>query len=91
MQYQHIDLRIKGFYKIASLNRKWEAIMGINAQQKLDTLEFWHKHDLNAARDAFKVSLLALYRWRQDLACASGIVAARQAKLILCRQAAIQI
>lgn len=56
MQYQHISLCIKGFYKMAFLSNKWEAIVGTNAQQKLGALEFRHKHGFNAASDALKVS-----------------------------------
>ena len=65
MKYQHIGYRIQGFYKMANLSNKWEAIMGTHAQQKLDALEFCDKHGLNATLDAFKVSRATLYRWRK--------------------------
>ena len=56
MLMQHIGFRVRGFYKIASLSNKQEAMMSTNAQQKLDALRFWNKHGLNATSDAYKVS-----------------------------------
>ena len=76
MQYQHIGHRIKGFYKIANLANKMEAIMSTTAQQKYDALLFWEKHGLDATLDAFKVSRRTLYRWRQILREAGHNVAA---------------
>ncbi len=52
MPVQHVSFRLKGFYKIASLSTKWEAIMGTVAQQKLEALTFWNKHGLNVTFDA---------------------------------------
>lgn len=51
MQFQHIGYRLKGFYKMASFSNKLEAIMGTKAQQKLEALEFWGKHGINATGD----------------------------------------
>ena len=61
MQYQHVGYRIRGFYKMASFYNKWEAIMGTQAECKLEALEFWNKHGINATQDAFKVSRSTLY------------------------------
>ena len=38
----------------------------VNAQQKLDALEFWNKHGLDVTRDAYKVSSSTLYPWRKS-------------------------
>ena len=62
MQYQHLGYRIKGFYKIASFANKMEAMMGIDAKQKFEALEFWHKYGLITALDFSKVSRATLYR-----------------------------
>ncbi len=64
MLMQHIGFRVRGFYKIARLSDKWEAMMGTNAQQKPDARTFWNNHGLNATSDAYKVSRSTLYRWR---------------------------
>ena len=64
MQYQYIGHRLKGFYKIASLATKWEALMSTEAEQKHKALLFWCQHGLSATQDAFQVSRSTLYSWR---------------------------
>ena len=65
MQYQHIGYRLQGFYKMAHLNNKWEAIMGTTAHKKLEAIEFWDKYGINATLDSFNISRATMYRWRK--------------------------
>ena len=65
MRNQHIGYRIKGFYKIAFFSNKMEAMMATDAKQKLNALEFWNKHGLNATQDFVGVSRSTLYRWKK--------------------------
>ena len=69
MLIRHTGFHLKDFYEMIQftqhLHNKWEAIMGTHTQQKLEAPAFRNKHDLNATRDAFKVSRTTLYRWRK--------------------------
>ena len=56
MQIRRAALRLGGLYASASPSRKREAVMSTTAQKKLEALEFWRKHGLDATRDAFAVS-----------------------------------
>lgn len=64
MQIRHAGLRLGGLYTSASPGRKRETDMSTTAQKKLEALEFWRKHGLDATRDAFAVSRSTLYAWR---------------------------
>ncbi len=54
MLMQHIGLRVRGFYKIARLSDKWEAMMGTNSQQKPEAPTFRNNHGLNAPTGCFQ-------------------------------------
>lgn len=63
MLNKYIGSGIKGFYIMASKIR--EKPMSHTTKQKLDALELWKKHSLQAACDAYNISRSSLYAWRQ--------------------------
>ncbi|WP_038471648.1 integrase core domain-containing protein [Acidithiobacillus caldus] len=75
MQVQHVGYRIRGFYRVAGLGHRWE-MTPKDAQERLRIVQFWDKHGLVAACDAFGVSRRTLYRWRAALKAEGGNPAA---------------
>jgi len=47
-----------------------------DAQRRLEILDFWRRHGLDATREAFKVSRRTLFGWRARLRAEAGNVAA---------------
>jgi hypothetical protein len=79
MRVQHIGYRIRGFYRVAALGHLWD-MTPKDAQQRLNILHFWDKHELAATMDAFGVSRRTLFRWRALLRAAGGNPAVLPAK-----------
>jgi transposase InsO family protein len=75
MQVKPIVERVKGFYRIADYALRW-GMIAPDAQLRLQILDFWRRHGLDATREAFKVSRRTLFGWRAKLRAEGGNVAA---------------
>src|SRR4029453_3056350 len=75
MRVQHVGHKIKGFYRLATYALRW-GMIAPDAQKRLAILEFWQRHGLAAASEAFKVSRRTLFLWRAKLKAEGGNVAA---------------
>ena len=75
MQIQHVGHKIRGFYRVANYALRWGMITP-DAQKRLAILDFWRRHGLAAASEAFKVSRRTLFLWRAKLRAEGANVAA---------------
>ena len=75
MRVQHVGHKIRGFYRVADYALRW-GMIAPDAQKRLAILDFWQRHGLAAAGEAFKVSRRTLYLWRAKLKAEGGNVAA---------------
>lgn len=75
MRVQHVGHKIRGFYRIADYALRW-GMIAPDAQRRLEILDFWRRHGLEATREAFKVSRRTLFGWRARLRTEGGNVAA---------------
>jgi transposase InsO family protein len=75
MQIRPIVERVKGFYRLADYALRW-GMIAPDAQKRLAILDFWQRHGLAAAGEAFKISRRTLYLWRAKLKAEGGNVAA---------------
>ena len=75
MRVQHVGHKVKGFYRVADYALRWSMIAP-DAQRRLAILDFWQRHGLAAASEAFKVSRRTLFLWRAKLKAEGGNVAA---------------
>jgi len=75
MRVQHIGYHVKGFYRLAGYTLRW-GMLGHDATQRLAILQFWRRHGLAAAIEAFKVSRRTLFLWRAKLRAEGGNPAA---------------
>jgi transposase InsO family protein len=75
MRVQHVGHQVKGFYRVAKYALRWSMIAP-HAQRRLEILDFWRRHGLDATREAFKVSRRTLFGWRAKLRAEGGNLAA---------------
>ena len=75
MQVQHVGHRIRGFYRLADYALRW-GMIAPDAQRRLQILDFWRRHGLDATREAFQVSRRTLFGWRAKLKAEGGNLAA---------------
>jgi len=75
MRVQHVGYQIKGFYRWADYALRW-GMIATDAQRRLQILDFWQRHGLAAAHEAFTISRRTLYLWRAKLTAEGGNVAA---------------
>src|SRR5213594_4287060 len=75
MQVKVIGHRVRGFYRLADYALRW-GMIAPDAQKRLAILDFWHRHGVAAASEAFKVSRRTLFLWRAKLHAEGGNVAA---------------
>jgi transposase InsO family protein len=75
MRVQHVGYQIKGFYRWADYALRW-GMIATDAQRRLQILDFWQRHGLAAAQEAFTISRRTLYLWRAKLTAEGGNVAA---------------
>src|SRR5438552_15553327 len=73
MRIQHVGHKLRGFYRLADYALRW-GMIAPDAQKRLAILDFWQRHGLAAAREAFKVSRRTLYLWRAKLTAEGGNV-----------------
>ena len=75
MQVQHVGHRIRGFYRLADYALRW-GMIAPDAQRRLQILDFWRRHGLDATREAFQVSRRTLFAWRAKFRTEGGNLAA---------------
>jgi len=75
MQVQHVGHRIRGFYRLADYALRW-GMIAPDAQRRLQILDFWRRHGLDATREAFQVSRRTLFAWRAKFRAEGGNLAA---------------
>ena len=75
MRIKRIGHRIRGFYRLADYALRW-GMIAPDAKKRLAILDFWQRHGLAAASEAFKVSRRTLFLWRSKLRAEGGNVAA---------------
>jgi transposase InsO family protein len=64
MQQQWLWYRVKGFSRLRRYADRMHSI-SVTASRRLEALNFWAKHGLDAALDAFKVSRRTLFNWKR--------------------------
>ena len=67
MLMQHVGVGYFGYYRATAYAMK-HSLMPEIAKLRMKALNFWDKHGIRAAADAFGVSTRTLYWWRQLLA-----------------------
>lgn len=75
MQVRSVVERARGFYRAADYALRW-GMIAPDAQRRLQILDFWKRHGLAAACEAFAVSRRTLYLWQAKLKAEGGNVAA---------------
>jgi hypothetical protein len=75
MRVKPIVARVKGFYRVADYALRW-GMIAPDAHRRLQILDFWRRHGLDATREAFKVSRRTLFGWRAKLKAEGGNLAA---------------
>src|SRR5438034_3113598 len=75
MRVQHVGYQMRGFYRWADYALRW-GMIATDAQRRLQILDFWQRHGLAAAHEAFTISRRTLYLWRAKLTAEGGNVAA---------------
>src|SRR5271156_2301018 len=75
MHVQHVGHRIRGFYRLADYALRW-GMIAPDAQRRLQILDFWRRHGLDATREAFQVSRRTLFAWRAKFRAEGGNLAA---------------
>lgn len=66
MLMQHIGVGYFGYYRATAYAMK-HSLMPEIAELRMKALNFWDKHGIRAAADAFDVSTRTLYWWRRLL------------------------
>jgi hypothetical protein len=66
MLMQHVGVGYFGYYRATAYAMK-HSLMPEIAKLRMKALNFWDKHGIRAAADAFGVSTRTLYWWRQLL------------------------
>ncbi len=66
MLMQHIGVGYFGYYRATAYAMK-HSLMPEIAKLRMKALNFWDKHGIRAAADAFDVSTRTLYWWRRLL------------------------
>ncbi len=66
MLMQHIGVGYFGYYRATAYAMK-HSLMPEIAKLRMKALNFWDKHGIRAATDAFDVSTRTLYWWRRLL------------------------
>lgn len=64
MLMQHIGVGYFGYYRATAYAMK-HSLMPEIAKLRMKALNFWDKHGIRAAADAFDVSTRTLYWWRR--------------------------
>jgi transposase InsO family protein len=75
MQQQWLGYRVRGYERLRRYADRMHAI-SVTAAHRLMVLNFWAKHGLQAAVDAFGVSRRTLYNWRSAYKDSDGDTAA---------------
>jgi hypothetical protein len=75
MQQQWLGYRVRGYERLRRYADRMHAI-SVTAAHRLMVLNFWAKHGLQAAMDAFGVSRRTLYNWRLAYKDSDGDTAA---------------
>lgn len=75
MRVRPIGQGVRGFYRLADYALRW-GMIAPDAQRRLQILEFWRRHGLAAACEAFQVSRRTLFLWRAKLNAEGGNLAA---------------
>jgi transposase InsO family protein len=75
MQIKRIGHRVRGFYRLADYALRW-GMIAPDAQRRLAILDFWRRHGLAAAGEAFQISRRTLFLWRAKLRAEGGNLAA---------------
>ena len=75
MQVRAVVQGVRGFYRLADYALRW-GMIAPTAQRRLEILEFWRRHGVEATQEAFRVSRRTLYAWRAKLKAEGGNVAA---------------
>jgi transposase InsO family protein len=75
MRQGNVLRNTRGFAKAAAAALKWRSMRNkAEVERRVKILDFWHKHGLEATKDAFGTPKATLYRWQQVLNRASGNV-----------------
>jgi putative transposase len=81
MQQGNVLRNTRGFAKAATAALKWRSMRNkAEVERRVKILDFWHKHGLEATKDAFGTPKATLYRWQQLLNRAGGNVSALDPK-----------
>ena len=75
MQHQWIGWKVRGFGGVRRYAERMEPISE-TVQRRLKALNFWARHGLEAAMDAFEVSRRTLYEWKRAYRDSGGNTAA---------------
>jgi len=75
MQQGNVLRNTRGFAKAAAAALKWRSMRNkAEVERRVKILDFWHKHGLEATKDAYGTPKATLYRWQQTLNQAGGNV-----------------